>query len=442
MGIKVSVILPSLNVVNYIEEAVRSAMRQTLKEIEILCIDACSDDGTWEMLAELAKTDERIKLCRSDVKSYGYQVNMGIDMAQGEYVAVLETDDYADKQMYERLYNEAVLYDCDYVKSDYTIYRTQNDGKRIFLRRALFQTQELYGKIIEPVKYSAVAVGDWYLWNGIYKKKFLIKNHIRLAETPGAAYQDIGFVYQTNIYAKRAVFLQESCYRYCTDRDGASANSGKGLQYAYQEYQRLYQWLQTKEPDGEKIREFYCRMAKSFIYCCEGLEDGKIKIGEQERNTYYAWFQQRLKEALEQNLVDREVFYPEAWRKLEVLLVSEAYYIEICKAHKKRITDILGKPGEYPIIIFGGGHYGCQACTWLTEQAYYVVSFIDNNKALWGTKVNDIIVNSPERAKAEFDRAKYLIANEKHSAQMKEQLLNMDIAEADISLYIGIEKTV
>ena len=436
MKVKVSVILPSLNVRNYIEEAVRSVMGQTLREIEILCIDAGSDDGTWEILSELAKVDERIILCRSDVKSYGYQVNMGIDMAQGEYIAILETDDYADAQMYERLYHEAVLHDCDYVKSDYTLYHTQNDGKRIFLRRYALQMNVLYGKIIEPAKHSAVAADDNYLWNAVYKKEFLIKNNISLAETPGAAYQDIGFVYQTNIFAKKALYLKESYYRYCTDREGASANSGKGLQYAYQEYLRLYQRLQAEEANDEWLCAFYCRMAKSFIYCCEGLEEGKLKIDEAKKSEYYAWFRQQLEKALKNNLIDRTVFHPEVWNKLEMLLVSEVYYIEKCKAHKQKIRNTIGQPREYSIIIFGGGHYGYEACKWLEDQAYQIECFIDNNHELWGTKVNHIVVNSPEQAKAQFDRAKYLIANEKHAAEMKEQLLDMGVAEGDICIYV------
>ena len=72
MSIKVSIIMPSLNVEKYIEEAVRSAMRQTLNEIEIICIDAGSDDGTWEILTRLANFDRRIVLCHSNIKSYGY----------------------------------------------------------------------------------------------------------------------------------------------------------------------------------------------------------------------------------------------------------------------------------------------------------------------------------------------------------------------------------
>ncbi len=436
MAVKVSIILPSLNVRNYIKEAVRSAMEQTLKEIEILCIDAGSDDGTWEILSGVTAADERIHLCRSDVKSYGYQVNMGIDMAQGEYIAILETDDYVDIHMYERLYSEAVLYDCDYVKSDYTLYNTQSDGKRIFLRRNVLQADNLYGKIIEPVKYSTVAVDDNYLWNGIYKKEFLIKSGIRLSETPGAAYQDIGFVYQTTVHAKKALYVKDSYYRYCTDRDGASANSGKGLLYAYQEYTRLYRGIQAEAASDGRLRAFYCRMAKSFIYCCEGLEEGKIKIDEAKKAEYYAWFQQLLNEALRNGLVDSAVFHPQVWHKLEMLLVSESYYVEKCREHKKNIRDVMGKPGEHPIVIFGSGHYGGEACRWLEEQAYRVECFVDNNQALWGTKVNNIIVISPEQSKVRFNMAKYLIANEKHSKEMKAQLLNMGVEEKDICIYV------
>lgn len=436
MAIKVSVILPSLNVRDYIEEAVRSAMKQTLKEIEILCIDAGSEDGTWEILSGLAAVDERIQVQHSDVKSYGYQVNMGISMAQGEYIAILETDDYADDHMYEKLYNEAVLFDCDYVKSDYMIYNTQSDGKRKFLRRNVLQMADLYGKVIEPVKYSVVAVDDNYLWNGIYKKEFLTKNEIWLAQTPGAAYQDIGFVYQTSLYAKKALYIKESCYRYCTDREGASANSGKGLLYAYQEYFRLYQWLQEENTEDQKLCAFYNRMAKSFIYCCEGMEEGKTKIDKEKQSEYYAWFQQMLKEAIRTGLVDHTVFHPKVWDKLEMLLVSESYYKEKCREHKKIIKDAMGKPGEYPIIIFGSGHYGCEACRWLESQSYSVACFIDNNCVLWGTMVNNILVSSPVQTKKQFAIAKYLIANEKYSADMKEQLLKMGVEEKDICIYV------
>ena len=82
--IKVSVIMPSLNVVGYIEECMDSVINQTLENMEIICIDAGSTDGTWEILNHYKKiygSRKKIRLYNSDVKSYGYQVNLGIKLS-------------------------------------------------------------------------------------------------------------------------------------------------------------------------------------------------------------------------------------------------------------------------------------------------------------------------------------------------------------------------
>ena len=74
----VSVIMPSLNVVKYIDECIQSVLNQSLKEIEIICVDAGSTDGTYERLKEYETNDSRVRVILSDKRSYGYQVNLGI----------------------------------------------------------------------------------------------------------------------------------------------------------------------------------------------------------------------------------------------------------------------------------------------------------------------------------------------------------------------------
>ena len=115
----VSIIMPSLNVAKYIDECLQSAIKQTLKDIEIICIDAGSTDGTREIINKYILTDKRLRVIDSDVKSYGYQVNLGIHEAKGEYIGILETDDYVDSEMYERLYDAAKKSNADYVRADY-----------------------------------------------------------------------------------------------------------------------------------------------------------------------------------------------------------------------------------------------------------------------------------------------------------------------------------
>ena len=437
MGIRLSIILPSLNVADYIEEAVRSAMNQTLREIEIICIDAGSNDGTWEILSGLAEEDDRIVLCHSDKRSYGYQVNMGLDMARGEYVAILETDDYVVPEMYGRLYEEAVKKDCDYVKSDCFAYWTQDNGERFLFKKRIFVKDDLYCKIIEPKKHLTVASEDWYLWTGIYKKEFLTENKIRLSETPGAAFQDIGFIFWTNIYATRALYLRDAYYRYCIDREGASSNSGKGLKYSYGEFSRLCGILESKgETDDDVIRSMYCRMAKSFVCCYMDVNKGNIDMADSERIQCYRWFREKLKSALEQKIIDCSVIQPGIWNKLEVLLLSEEDYIEGVNVHEAKIRSEIGMPGDFPIVVFGCGSYGYSAYKWLRNQSYNILNFMDNNKALWGTKINGITVESPQKASILPGSVKYLVANELHFKDIKDQLSDMGILNENICIYV------
>ena len=82
---KVSVIMPALNVAKYIRQCMESVINQTLKDIEIIVIDAGSSDGTLEILKEFEAKDSRVKLINSEKRSYGYQMNKGISIAQGVY---------------------------------------------------------------------------------------------------------------------------------------------------------------------------------------------------------------------------------------------------------------------------------------------------------------------------------------------------------------------
>ena len=101
--------MPVLNTVNYVEEALNSVVNQTLKEIEIICIDAGSTDGTLDILNGYCNKYDNIRLIKSNVKSYGYQMNLGLTNSLGEYIGVVEPDDFVEKDMFEKLYFVFVL---------------------------------------------------------------------------------------------------------------------------------------------------------------------------------------------------------------------------------------------------------------------------------------------------------------------------------------------
>ena len=339
--IKVTIIMPSLNVAEYIEKAVRSACKQSLREIEIICIDAGSTDGTWEILNRIAKEDSRIILKKSDKRSYGYQVNCGIEMARGEYIAILETDDYISDEMYERLYCVAKSSELEYVKCDYTAYWTQDNGEAYMIHRKTVLSEELYGKDISPIEHINLAIDDWYLWNGIYKKSFLDKKGIRFSETDGAAFQDIGFLHKTITGAKKAMYIHGEYYHYCIDRDGASSNSKNDLRYAYQEYKIINKSLGCSE--REKAF-FYLRIAKSFVLACRNAMGTNEK---KDTQLQYDWFCGVLRQGFQAGFISMDKLPRDIGDDLYKLMISLDRFKEQKKEKRNEFREFLGEPGLF-----------------------------------------------------------------------------------------------
>ena len=202
MSVKVSVIIPSLNSIAYYDECIKSVMKQSLKELEIICVDANSTDGTLELIKKYQKEDERIKLIISDKKSYGYQMNLGIDAANGEYVGIVESDDYIKEDMYKRLYEVAKENDCDIVKSDFFIFTdTRLDYEKVS------RFDEFYNTRLNALEDFRLFWTDGINPIGICRLDLLRINQIRLNETPGASYQDNGLFFQLYCFDKSIYIL-------------------------------------------------------------------------------------------------------------------------------------------------------------------------------------------------------------------------------------------
>lgn len=116
---KVSVIIPVYNTEDYLRKCLDSVCNQTLSDIEIICINDCSTDSSLEILKEYSSNDNRIKLINFDEnKGAAVARNTGINIAQGEYIGFVDSDDYIDLDFYEKLYNKALISKADIVKSN------------------------------------------------------------------------------------------------------------------------------------------------------------------------------------------------------------------------------------------------------------------------------------------------------------------------------------
>ena len=104
---KISVIIPCYNVEKYLRECLDSVVNQTLKDIEIICVNDGSTDGTQKILEEYAQKDDRILLINKPNGGLSLARNTGMEKMRGEYVAFLDSDDWVDLDFYEKLYNAA-----------------------------------------------------------------------------------------------------------------------------------------------------------------------------------------------------------------------------------------------------------------------------------------------------------------------------------------------
>lgn len=438
----VTVIMPSYNVKKYITECMESVCNQTLKDIEILSVDAGSTDGTLEILREYEKRDSRIKVIISEKKSYGYQVNKGIQLAKGEYIAIVETDDIAENCMLEVLYKPAKDYGLDYVKGDYAALVSFADGIGWMQNSRIYPVEkDIYGKILVPNEDNDALLKDVFLWRGIYKKEFLLENDICLNETDGAAYQDVGFLFQTISHAKRAMYIPDIVYYYRQNNAGSSIYNPRAYGYLLGEYPFLKEQLEKKQLFNDDMQcSYYIRLftqimtryrtmaASGSIW--EGTEEARLQLRKWVEDAYEAGYYDvyRMGKALYMELqqyLDSEEGY---WQ----------YQLSLYNAKRKCVQELLDKACNTDAIVFysksmvGGFVFSLLKTAGIEKP----VCFCDNDEKKHGTMYMNAPVISVEEAVEKYPAALYVIANRRFDVNMQKQLLDLGISKSQISVWL------
>lgn len=436
----VSIIVPSLNVYPYIKECLDSIVDQSLKDIEIICVDGGSTDGTREVLYEYAKKDRRIRCIDSDIKSYGYQVNIGIKIASGEYVGIIESDDYVDTRMYEKLYYEASLHNLDYVKADFDSF-FDHGYRRTFYHCHIFNDSDKYNKIINGMELPEVFFTDNNIWRGIYKRDFLNKSNIELNESQGAAYQDIGFVLSVLTYAKRAMYINDSLYRYRQQREGCSSCSDKVLQFSYQEFVRLIDELHFDRTDTFKyivqrmVVVFLSEYTKLLSKCDFAFDKNYYQTYVEK---YYLWFKNKISDYMLRKYITEADMSEKDWKDLNLLMDDpEQFSFEkkIRFQKKKAFTNsIIERSKGRKVVIVSCGIWGMRAVDTFTQEGIDVVAFGDNNSNIWGTVIAGIKVQALSECVSSYKDAFFVIANKKYGEDLKQQLISLNISADNIAV--------
>lgn len=307
--VKISIIMPSLNVAQYIRQCIESVLTQTLQEIEVICVDAGSTDGTAEILSEYAASDPRISVIHSDKKSYGYQMNLGMDAAKGKYMGIVETDDYAERNMFETLYKSAEDDSLDVVKSGFFFYYSKPEEKNIpnpitshvFSKRVFCPTTD-FASPLEQVEFFNIKPT---IWSAIYRLDFLRSQQIRFNETPGASFQDSSFNFKVWALAKRVRLLEDCFLHYRQDNEASSINSPGKVYCVADEYAEMENFLLAHpllhgKLEGIKNRLKYDTYIWNYSRLSEPLQIEFIHYASKEfaedmaagfcEKKYYPWY--------------------------------------------------------------------------------------------------------------------------------------------------------
>ena len=309
--VKVSIIIPVYNVDEYLVECMDSVIGQTLKEIEIICVNDGSTDQSLNILKQYQNRDDRIILIDKENGGYGQAMNQGLERVTGEYIGIVEPDDYVPMNMYEELYKIASEHELDFVKADFYRFKRSKSGSMELYYNHLSPDKKDYNVVFNPSETPETLRFIMNTWSGIYKREFLEKYQIHHHETPGAAFQDNGFWIQTFIYAKRAMIVDMPYYMNRRDNPNSSVNSKEKVYCINIEYDYIKTLLMKNPEIWDKFKYMYW-FKKYHNYM------GTLwRIGEQYKKEYIFRFSEELKRGKALGELKKDVFSETSWNNIE-----------------------------------------------------------------------------------------------------------------------------
>lgn len=415
---KVSVIIPVYNVEKYVKQCIDSVINQTLKDIEIICIDDGSTDNCPQILDEYAKQDKRIKVIHKSNSGYGHSMNVGIDNATGEYIGIVESDDWILPDMYQILYNKANEYNLDFVRSDYYLYWGKYNYQIQVHSNIL---NDYYNKILNKENIDLLWKCSIANWTGIYKREFLNSNNIRHHESAGASYQDAGFMIQTLSLSENVMIIDKAFYMYRQDNPASSVKSKQKMMCLLHEYEFVSKILREKyHYSSLKICNAH-RMSGhmwNFYRIDDSLkkEYANIIIGDYNK----------LKNDISWDKINNKKLVLEFLNALEQNL--EVFCDNIIKTNKNTKSNL---ENSKHIIIYGAGQIGKNLLLKLSHLEYdnkvlfFAETNLQNSKKYFGFDVK----NAEEIYKYKDNALIIVAVSKKYNAynQIIQNLNNLDI---------------
>ena len=308
--IKVSVVTPVYNVETYLPECLESLRRQRLRGIEFICVNDGSTDGSLAILQDYARRDPRFVVIDKPNSGYGATMNVGVSRARGEYIGIVESDDFASPDMFKRLYRFASKNDCDIVKCNF--YEHDSSGDRL---QEVFRGYP-YKKVFDVHEDSDVMRVLPAIWAAVYRKDMLDRYGIRFNETPGASFQDTSFVQRCWMASRRVAILPEGYLHYRVDRTDSSVKSDKKIFEVCGEYEVTESFMRE---DPERVRTFgpLLQVLKLGTY-----RWNYNRISNDWHEAFAERWAQEMRAAQQEGLLEQRLFDEADWTLIQELMAD------------------------------------------------------------------------------------------------------------------------
>ena len=254
--VKVSIVVPVYNAETYLARCLDSILRQTLTDIEILCIDDGSTDASWELIQEFAARDGRITATRQGNGGVAVARNRGLEQATGEYVGFVDSDDYVDENYFEVLYVTAQENDADIARA---YLRAESDGDSAYAKQVL-GNPEAYEAMYNEDARAAVEKNKFVLknvvWLSVYRRSLLQDNAIAFHPELRTG-QDNLFNLDASYFANKVVYTETRSYYHRVARDGSLMSdfnfTDSGLLVRSLVFSRIVERLNAKPDYGTEV---------------------------------------------------------------------------------------------------------------------------------------------------------------------------------------------
>lgn len=254
MDVKVSVVVAVYNSAAYLRETLDSICAQTLKDIEIILVDDGSTDESYKILEEYAAGDNRIKVLKQTEPSDGAALarNMGVSVASGEFVSVLDADDLFEPDMLQKAYDRAVVTGAEAVIFDGDLYDEKLGTFRdtgMILRREFLPDMDVFAPSENADRLFFMTIGS--AWNVLFKRELIVHEDLKFHSFHHA--DDLGFVYLGFATAGKIAVLPNKLVHYrCNNSASQAANLEKWPEAAAGAMTEL-----KKELDARGIFDIY-----------------------------------------------------------------------------------------------------------------------------------------------------------------------------------------